>query len=903
MKKIITCILILAMCMSAFCACTQDGGSSSDALTSAKDYLYAMYKNDAVDTPSDYTLVSVINIGGVSYDVTWTVDVAEGVAISAPDGGKVTVDVNEKTEADIAYVLTAVITDANGKTESVTFNHRVPAFKELSWAEYVAAEDDSTVVVKGIVTGIMAKSKGNTSNCLYLQDSDGGYYVYNMEADPVEGGIAVGMTVRVSGTRDTYSGTYEIMNGAVEIVDDKTSVPEALDYTEIFTSASSLKDEALTAKQAMLVTIKGVEVTGQDTSSGYYKFKLGSLETYVRISSSVCPLTKDEQSVLISGHSEHLGWTANVTGVICIYDGAFYLTPVSADCFEYVSLPAKDDAGMVEFEAGSLSLPEAVTEDTTITLNTAGQSYSDVKIEWTSDSECAVISDGVLTITLPEEDTVVTITAVITCGEASQSVTFTINVDAAATDAYITAPVASPETDTAYKFALYQANLGKTLYFAGAMSGNYLATTDKPAKAADVYVEAVDGGFRIYFLDGETKTYLDIYEYTEGKVGVHLTAEPTAVYTFNAEMGIYTANVAGNDYYLGTYKTYDTISASKTDYITGDNAANVGISQFVAQLSTLTPAVYVTSAVEAPAVDTAYKFAFEQANLGKTLYFAGAMSGNYFATTDKPAKAADVYVEAVDGGFRIYFLDGETKTYLDIYEYTEGKVGVRLTAEPTAVYTFNADIGIYIANVAGNDYYLGTYKTYDTISASKTDYITGDNAANVGVSQFVAQMSVVTAKAYSVNAVSEPAADTAYKFALTQVNLGQTLYFAGAMSGNYLATTDKLSRAADVYAEQTDGGYRLYFLDGETKTYIDIYEYTEGKVGVRITTEPTAVFAFNPDTCIFTANVIGTDYYLGTYKTYNTISASKTDYITGDNAANVGVSQFVAQLSTIDVAD
>ena len=90
----------------------------------------------------------------------------------------------------------------------------------------------------------------------------------------------------------------------------------------------------------MLVTVKGVEITGEDAGSGYYKFKLGSLESYVRISSSVCPLTKDEQAQFIAAHAEHLGWIANVTGVLCVYDGSFYLTPATVDAIPPIAINA-----------------------------------------------------------------------------------------------------------------------------------------------------------------------------------------------------------------------------------------------------------------------------------------------------------------------------------------------------------------------------------------------------------------------------------------------------------------------------------------------------------------------------------------------------------------------------------
>ncbi len=147
--------------------------------------------------------------------------------------------------------------------------------------------------------------------------------------------------------------------------------------------------------------------------------------------------------------------------------------------------------------------------------------------------------------------------------------------------------------------------------------------------------------------------------------------------------------------------------------------------------------------VEAPVAGTAYKLALRQENLGKFLYFAGEMNGNYFATTELAINAADVYMEEVEGGVRFYFMNGEEKTYLDIHEYQEGKAGVRLTTEPSATFTYSEDAKTYVANVAGQDRYLGTYNTYNTISASATSYITGENAEKVGVSQFVAHFAII----------------------------------------------------------------------------------------------------------------------------------------------------------------
>ena len=519
-------------------------------------------------------------------------------------------------------------------------------------------------------------------------------------------------------------------------------------------------------------------------------------------------------------------------------------------------------------------------------------------VEWTTDAaaENVAISapaDNKVTIDINEnpgeEDLKFTLTATVKAGSKSESTTFEYYVPGTPAKSGGPVFVEVPAVGSTYKFALVQAELGKTLYFAGAMDGNYLATTEDPTKAVDVTIEEVEGGVRLFFMDGETKTYIDIHEYTEGKAGVRLTAEPTATFVWNEECKVYTAEVAGAPRYLGTYNTYNTMSASDVKYIAGENLGKIGISQFPAGFCTVS---YQINAVEGqPAAGTCAKFYLVQAELGKSLFFAGAMDGNYLATTEDPTKAPDVTVEEVEGGFRFFFMDGETKTYIDIHEYTEGKAGVRLTAEPTATFVWNEECGVFTAEVAGAPRYLGTYNTYNTMSASDVKYIAGENLAKIGVSQFPAFFGTV---AYNFTAAEGQPAVGTYNFALNQAELGQTLFFVGRMDGNYLATSTNGAAAADVTIEEVEGGFRFYFMDGETKTYIDIHEYTEGKAGVRLTAEPTATFVWNEECGVFTAEVAGAPRYLGTYSTYNTMSASDIKYIAGENVAKIGVSQFPA---------
>ena len=369
-------------------------------------------------------------------------------------------------------------------------------------------------------------------------------------------------------------------------------------------------------------------------------------------------------------------------------------------------------------------------------------------IEWTTDAAAENVAIGTPTdnkVAIDinenpgEEDLVFTLTATVKAGSKSESTSFEYYVPGTPAKSGGPAFVEVPEVGGTYKFALVQAELGQTLYFAGEMSGNYLATTEDPTKAVDVTIEEVEGGVRLFFMDGETKTYIDIHEYTEGKAGVRLTAEPSATFVWNEECKVYTAEVAGAARYLGTYNTYNTMSASEIKYIAGENLAKIGVSQFPVGFGTV--AYNFTAAEGQPAAGT-YKFALTQAELGKTLFFSGAMSGNYFATTENAGAAADVTIEEVDGGFRFFFMDGDTKMYLDINEYTEGKAGVRLTAEPSATFVWNEECGVFTAEVAGAPRYLGTYNTYNTISASDIKYIAGENLAKIGVSQFPAGFGV-----------------------------------------------------------------------------------------------------------------------------------------------------------------
>ena len=299
----------------------------------------------------------------------------------------------------------------------------------------------------------------------------------------------------------------------------------------------------------------------------------------------------------------------------------------------------------------------------------------------------------------------------------------------------------------------------------------------------------------------------------------------------------------------------------------------------------------------APVAGTAYKFALEQVGLGQIRYFTGAMDGYYLATSDNPFDAVDVFVEDVTGGQRIYFMNGDVKTYIDVIprEGAAGKVNVVMTENPTATFVWDAVRKTFTTEVEGNTWYLGTYGTNKTISASNISYI--QDPAVIGDGQYPAGFCTVNIVA---DQIKTPVVNTAYKFAMVQVGLGQTRYFTGAMDGYYLATSVNPAEGVNVFIEEVTGGHRIYFMKGEVKTYIDVIprEGAAGKVNVVMTENPTATFVWDAERNTYTTVVEGNTWYLGTYGTNKTISASNISYI--QDPAVIGDGQYPAGPYTVE---
>ncbi|MCQ2087525.1 MAG: hypothetical protein MJZ37_05605, partial [Bacilli bacterium] len=508
-------LAVLAMAGAGLVACgpkKDDEPKVKSPLEEAAYYIDQIYQSDEGKLKTaDFDRISkYIDDQNREFTIDWSVTVVTSGAPATSvqvvpgknkkgedDANLSKIDIDEESELDVDFTLSGVIHYGEDSLNLATLNLKMPKLHIATWEEYVGAckksgssagdSKNTALSVEGIVTAIIGAANGNTTNALYVQDvsGKGSYYAYKLADDPATK-VQKGTKVRISGETGLYSGTYEILNPSITKVFDDTPAPvAAVDYTAKFAAATALTDAGLTDAQGLYVEIKDVEVTDEDLSNGYFNFKKGSLTSYVRISSSVCPISKDAQTKLKADHLAKRGWIADVKGIVNLFNGGFYLTPVDAEPFNFKSLPELSDTDQVAFEKNNLTLLANVEDSQEVTLKTAGSSYTGVNIAWSFKADTphttAVIDNGKVTFTCGEDEETVTLVATLTKGSATDTKEFVVKVDAASSDEFLPSVVSEAKVGT-YKMVMEIGSFGNPLYATGTInSKGALETSDKAA--------------------------------------------------------------------------------------------------------------------------------------------------------------------------------------------------------------------------------------------------------------------------------------------------------------------------------------------------------------------------------------------------------------------------------------
>lgn len=530
-------------------------GAHEKDLKDVKEYIQGIVNQIALETRKDFTLINTYSFFGetAKYDIAWSVNI-DGVTIVEGENED-TVKIGE-LEEDTPYVLTATITDPEGCHSIIAEFDAIALKAEQVVPEKITAAPAENTAYKLHMyqvskaqdlyfTGVMSGFYLATTNASKGETYEDGIDVY---AEKVEGKDAYYLTFtnpngekQYIGVTNTYNnGSYHdnvILAGSTEVAAEGD--PTTFEFT--------WSDEYKT----MVATLSGVKSGGtQDTTetktTTYFLGTSGSYYTF-----GACPVEEAAES----------------------YVGCLVQMVNKAD------VSAEDK---IATEKDALNITTAFSGDVSEELPTKGSTYSDVSITWAVKSGDATIENNVLTVAAPTADTTIVLTATFTCGTASVTKDVEINVFPKS----VVTEVTNPEENTAYAFYLYQANKAKNYYFTGKMDGNFLGTTDDPAKAADVYAEKSGNGIMIYVLDENgAKSYIKLTEYKKNetdkyyKASISLAAEGS-VFTLNTQFGMWVCNTGNDVFYLGTYNDFTTISSSAASYVKVDNA---GVTQFIAK--------------------------------------------------------------------------------------------------------------------------------------------------------------------------------------------------------------------------------------------------------------------------------------------------------------------------------
>ncbi len=134
--------------------------------------------------------------------------------------------------------------------------------KVMTHEEYIAAENDSEVVIESYVQD--HQSWWDNKVTVYLQSEDGAYFAYELACSEEDAAKLVpGQKIRVKGFKGEWGGEVEIMDGAFEFVEGDPYIAEATDVTEL------LATEDLISHMNEFVSIKGATIVAQDDGAAF----------------------------------------------------------------------------------------------------------------------------------------------------------------------------------------------------------------------------------------------------------------------------------------------------------------------------------------------------------------------------------------------------------------------------------------------------------------------------------------------------------------------------------------------------------------------------------------------------------------------------------------------------------
>ena len=163
----------------------------------------------------------------------------------------------------LSFVLVLVMAMSFVACNKTDANNDTPDVKSegvMTYAEYMAAEMDSQVVIETYVQA--TQSWWDNKITVYTQDKDGAYFLYNMTCSEEDAAkLTLGTKIKVTGYKSEWAGEIEVTDATFEIVEGNY-VAEPVDVTAL------LGTDALIDHQNQLVSFKGMTIEAIEYKNG-----------------------------------------------------------------------------------------------------------------------------------------------------------------------------------------------------------------------------------------------------------------------------------------------------------------------------------------------------------------------------------------------------------------------------------------------------------------------------------------------------------------------------------------------------------------------------------------------------------------------------------------------------------
>ena len=340
--------------------------------------------------------------------------------VTAIKEGTAVITVTVRGYVDLTDTIIVTVEKADGPIQTKDW----PNMEYATHAEYLAAEDETPLKIKGVVTHV-TPVKDNAVN-YFIQNGTEGYYVYaqNSGAFPVE----VGKVYEVGGFKKYYRGLNEIVD-----VEFFAELNEEITYTVNSLDGVKANDvEATKPFHASIVTAKAKLVSVSVSATKAYSFtaNINGNDTTLRVDPAY--MTEEEFAAInaklsiatvgaefeFNGFMTAFGYSASSTSpqIQIVKASDLNFGEMSDEDYLIAASKKLSIATSISFSVNSIDLPLSI------------ESFADVNLVWVSSSDLINVTTGA--VNHANTDTVVTLTAKLTYNNTEYEVSFEVMVKA-----------------------------------------------------------------------------------------------------------------------------------------------------------------------------------------------------------------------------------------------------------------------------------------------------------------------------------------------------------------------------------------------------------------------------------------------------------------------------------------